>query len=1041
MDVSRITEAEVKQVLECMRRAKPMTGSALLRMGVLGQRLRESGSTSTPESLEWALSSMLSELVCANLARLRGTEAPIAPAALPVGIQLDPLREDFAADSLEREAWSSLYYRYVFQQGMQVNAIAAAARPDQKYGNRHIRRRIRRGVRLLSGQLRDLEREKTQDERSRHNIPHIPTRYIGREAEQGAIRSLLAGHRLVTLIGVAGVGKSRLALELGSALSRDYRDGVWLVELATVDDPASVVPALASALRVRRSSGTSILDDVLGSLRGRSLLLVLDNCEHLQPACSDLAANILKRCAEVQIIATSRERLRAEGESVWPVPPLEPPEDDWAPVGSLLHNDAVRLFVDRARAALPGFELSDENGPAVAEICRSLDGIPLAIELAAGRLSVLAPSELADRMPDRFRLLTDGRRPSRPHHETLQAAMDWSYDLLSDGEKALYRRLSAFRGGWTLGAAKSVCGFGVVADGAVLDLLSHLCDKSLVLSRSHAQQRRFHMLSTVRQHAAQKLQGSADDGRTLRQHLAYFVRLAEDAESAISRDPACLRGQTDLLATEYANFNAALKCAVHNDCAEAGLRLGDALSWYWYGEGRWEEGQRQLERLLSLPNAIESRRPRALAMSSRAWLLLRLGEIVEARRLAEEALAEGRDLEDRYVVMQGLRSLSQIALYGGRYEEARAVALEVQAIGRDLGDARRVAGAGITLGLVAKNLGCFDEARQHYSDALATFRELGDDANTAGVLVNLGNVDQRIGNVDAARARFEESLGLYRGLGDSRGRSTCLHNLANMAVDRGDLDSAQQLCDEAYAIRLHLRDLKGQSESLEQLGFVAGHRGDNATAVEFYERSLTVARQMGNPLRIAWVLIPTAQCLREMDDATRARKYLEESHEISREFHNSPVAAECCCELGNLETDEGHLETARELLAEGLAIYRRIGVRIGVADSLRSFSGLALQSGDEKRAVRLFSAAETEFELLGNIRTPRLRSDDARFFAHARVVAGDAFEVTRGEGRTLTVDEAVAYALGEVTWDELAPVVAERLEAGDGAAEEAPVNV
>ncbi|HEY8744448.1 MAG TPA: adenylate/guanylate cyclase domain-containing protein, partial [Chloroflexota bacterium] len=413
-----------------------------------------------------------------------------------------------------------------------------------------------------------------------HNLPLQLTSFIGRERELGELTRRLQTARLLTLTGSGGAGKTRLALQVAAELVPRYPDGVWLAELAPLADPALVRRTVAAAVGVREAPGQAILDTLLAALREKRLLLVLDNCEHVLDACARLADALLRGCPGVQLLAASREALGVAGEVSWRVPSLAVPSlEQRVAHEQVAEYDAVQLFVERAQAALPSFSITAQNAMALAQVCARLDGIPLALELAAARVKGLTVDQLADRLHDRFRLLTGGSRAALPRQQTLRAAIDWSYDLLDEAEQRLFRRLAVFAGGWTVEAAEAVCAGDGLAHEDVLDILLRLVDKSLAL----AEERRYRLLETVRQYGRDRLAASGEAGAVYARHAAFYLALAEELEPQFM-----LGGPTigrDGLVAEIDNQRAALNWYADSDDVEAVLRLAGALLWYWFFQG------------------------------------------------------------------------------------------------------------------------------------------------------------------------------------------------------------------------------------------------------------------------------------------------------------------------------------------------------------------------------------------------------------------------------------------------------------------------
>jgi non-specific serine/threonine protein kinase len=477
------------------------------------------------------------------------------------------------------------------------------------------------------------------------NLPLPLTSFVGRDTAIAEVTRLLSTTRLLTLTGAGGCGKSRLALRIGEEVRRAYADGAWLVELAALSDPTLLPHTVASALGVREAPGRPLLDLLTAYLRGRSLLLILDNCEHLVAACAPLAETLLRACPGLTILATSRHVLGVAGETAWRVPSLAVPDlHSPPPLERLVHYEAVQLFIDRATAAQPGLQVTQQNAPAVARICHHLDGIPLAIELAAARARVFAVEQIAARLDDRFRLLTAGPRTALPRQQSLGATVDWSYALLSEPERALLRRLAVCAGGWTFEAAEVVAAGDGVQPYAVLDLLAQLVDKSLVIAEERRGAVRYRLLETIREYACDRLQAAGEAAGTRDRHRAYFLALAEEAEPQ-------LRGAEsqrflDRLEEEHANLRVALEWALASpDGGEAALRLSGALAWFWWLRSYHDEGWRWLERALA--GAPEASAARMKALHGAGYLAHHRRDSALARALLGESLAIARALDDR----------------------------------------------------------------------------------------------------------------------------------------------------------------------------------------------------------------------------------------------------------------------------------------------------------------------------------------------------------------------------------------------------------
>ncbi len=471
-----------------------------------------------------------------------------------------------------------------------------------------------------------------------HNLPAPRSSFVGREQGMFELKRELATTRLMTLTGAGGSGKTRLALEMARGLVEAYPDGVWLVELAPLSEEALVPKAVAEALEVPERPAEPIADTLADVLGDRRLLLVVDNCEHLIEAAAGLVDRLLDSCPRLRILATSREGLGVEGEARWPVPPLSVPERGRTPSSEKLEGyESVRLFVERARERDPSFSLRPPNALAVADICRMLEGIPLAIELAAARVGTLSLEQISERLKDALGLLTRGGRTAVPRQRTLKGTLDWSYDLLSEPERGLFRRLSTFAGGWTLEASEAVGSGEGVEEGEVLDLLSGLVEKSMVVTKgSDKGGVRYRLLEPVRQYALERLEESGEAEAAKRAHAEYFLALSEEAEPELlgPREAEWY----DRLEEEHDNIRAALSRALEGADPELGLRLAGAIWWFWHRHGHLREGLRWLEGALAKEGGA-SAIARAKALGGIGWMAFGLGDLERAKALHKESLA------------------------------------------------------------------------------------------------------------------------------------------------------------------------------------------------------------------------------------------------------------------------------------------------------------------------------------------------------------------------------------------------------------------
>lgn len=734
-----------------------------------------------------------------------------------------------------------------------------------------------------------------------HNLPVQLTSFIGRERETGEVKRLLAGARLLTLSGSGGSGKTRLAIQVGADLLEIYSDGVWLVDLAPLSNPALIPSAVAAALAVREQSGRPLAVTLTESLRAKRLLLILDNCEHLVDACAQMAESLLQAGPQVTILATSRERLNVPGETVYLVPPLSLPETHRPlAVEELIKTEAVRLFVERASSVHPGWSPAPAVAADIARIVQALDGIPLAIELAAARVTVLSTAQIAERLRDRFRLLTAGSRTALPRQQTLVATMDWSYELLSEPERALLRRLSVFAGGLTLEAAE-VIGAGDGVDRAdILDLLARLVDKSLVLVDDSGIAPRYRLLDTVREYAREKLAAAGEDVAVRDRHRVWYRGVIERAEPHLD---AYDRAWMDLLEQEHDNIRAALEATVFAAHGEDALRSAVALQRLWHVRGHWTEGRRWLEAALAAsPDASPALR--AKAMGRTAMLVQLQGDYHRARVLAEEGLALYRALGDARGMAIILNVLGNITYNQGDFRTARELHEASLAHGREAGDQHSIASSLLNLAIVADHLGQYDQAVTWCRDSLVIFREIKDPRGIAFALSFLGTLASDQDDYAAARPLLEESLALQRQSGDKQGVANTLVGLGLVAREQGDLAAAHALLSESLSIRRELGNRHGMAAALTALAQVAVRRHNHSEASAQFAESLAIRRALGDKGGMAECLeglaqmAPPAHATRLLAAAGAIRSALGSSRRSADQHDFEQLAARLLSTLG-----------------------------------------------------------------------------------------------------------------------------------------------
>jgi predicted ATPase len=663
--------------------------------------------------------------------------------------------------------------------------------------------------------------------RTRNNLPSPLTRLIGREVELANSWQLLMRDeiRLLTLSGPAGTGKSALSLQLARNLMDSFPDGVFLVQLAPLLEPRLVPQTIAEALGIKEESDRPLIESLKNELRERRILLLLDNFEHVVLAAPQVA-DLLLACPNLKLLVTSRETLRVRGEREFPVAPLKLPDLTNLPtVEALSQNAAVALFVDRAQAANPDFELTKENARAVAEICYRLDGLPLALELAAARIKILTPQTLLEKLETRLGILTRGARDFPVRQQTMRNAIVWSYDMLNDDEKKVFGRLAVFVGGFTLEAAESVCRSPLMLSEGILESLTGLVDRSLLRQEIVQEELRFNFLQTIREFSMERLIASGEYDIACRRHGDLFLALAErEAELKGPKQAALL----NRLEREHDNLRAVLRWVAERNETEFGLRLAAALWRFWYVRGYAAEGREVLDKLLSSP--AEPSLTRAKALLGAGSLAIPQGDYDVARRFYEEGLAIARTLGDEAGVAVTLYYLANLAHVQGNYDTARMFCNECLEMNRRLGDKRQIAYALSLFGEIAVSQGEFDVARRAIEESLALSKQLGEKLEIAMSLGYLGDITTRQADFVAAEKFYDESLTLSKELGYKEEIALVTIGRGRLARCQGKPARARKLFEESLTLFTGLGEKDGIANTLQELGglIALGQRREQA---------------------------------------------------------------------------------------------------------------------------------------------------------------------------------------------------------------------
>jgi predicted ATPase/DNA-binding SARP family transcriptional activator len=884
-------------------------------------------------------------------------------------VTLDPLNE--SAHRLLMEVYSQVGQHNAALKQYQTfeQALRKELGIDPKPETRALYKQIRKG------ELKPIQRTVESARLApRNNLPQQLTSFIGREKEQADTIKLISKHRLVTLTGSGGVGKTRLSLQVGEQILENFAEGIWLVELAPILDPLLVPRATAIAIGLRDEPQRPVIDMLSDYLREKQILLVLDNCEHLLDACAQLAGTLLKRCPGLKILATSREILGMLGEAVYRVPSLALPN-----IPELLKNfrqyESIRLFEERAQLIQTNFSLTVENVSSVAEICIRLDGIPLAIELAAARISSFSAEQIAVLLKGNFSLLTTGNRTALPRHQTLQAVIDWSYDLLSPAEQTLFPRLSVFVDGWTAEAAESICSDTNIQPDVMLEMLSGLTNKSLVIVEEIQSKIRYRMLETVRQYAKKKLVESGENDILRDRHLAYFLKLAETAEPHLI-GPEQIEW-LPLLDSDYGNIRFAFEWSMSTKMAESALNICHALCWFWIIRGYWMEGSTWVKSALTITpqnDNTDVKVARLRAFRTDATLNWQLGNYEQMLAAAEASRGLALEVSNNRDIAIATFLIAYAWKLRGAENDNQALSLfdqclsELQDLNEPFWQARCYRELGHLLSLHAKL-----KFHELCITGLELARKAGERLTLAEALYIYADWLMRINRTQEAITYIEESDKLYEQIG-AQSNSFNSFVLAEIAWKDGDFQKARSL-------------YFGKQEQMSVLG-------------ELDTFSLCKAK-------LSLLAI-------EDGDLNQAQRYLDGALRVSREMENKPSIALRLAEMGNLYYLQGDLEKSKENFRESLS-FKNYFDKVQKACILMAILGSLYLQWPEVSAHLL--GAVDHYEKESDI--PLLQSEKRywdRAEIHTRKTLGsEGFEVAFAEGQRMSLDEVLALALKTVT--------------------------
>ncbi|HEU0294205.1 MAG TPA: adenylate/guanylate cyclase domain-containing protein [Anaerolineales bacterium] len=838
----------------------------------------------------------------------------------------------------------------------------------------------------------------------RHNLPTQLTSFIGRGNEIGETTKLIAEYRVLTLTGSGGAGKTRLSLQVGAECLDQFPNGVWFVELASFTEPSLIVGSVMSVLGWQeKENDIHMLAKYIGS---QSLLLILDNCEHLIEDCARLVETLIQSCPKLRVLASSREAFGIAGERPYHVPSLPFPDPKHLPsLGEIAAYESVQLFIERVRTFVPSFALTEKNASSVAQICSHLDGIPLALELAAARVKVMSVEQMAARLGDIFNLLTSGNRTALPRQQTLRALIEWSYDLLSDSEKILFRRLAAFSGGWSLEAAESVC--SVEGRGtAVLDDLARLVDKSLVVKEEVNGEARFHMLETIRQYAEFKMFASEEVDDVKNRHHDWFMPLAEEAE------PKLRTGEQltwlNRLELEHDNLRAALSWSIEQKLTEQALRIPSALAYFWEIHGHSEEGRNWFKQVLAIDDDAKKKHPFAWA--------------------------------------NAVHGVAALSAYTPQFQSYQPHVKEAVKIFREHGDDFRVGHTLYHLAYFPHFAGELDTAKTKYQESFDAYKKINNRWGMGECLHCIAHIAEQQGKAEEGGELYRQSLDLLKPIGDRWSLFHPVGDTALIALNKGELDTAKMILEESIQAFEELKNREWTSISINRLIEVLYEQGEYEHARKVNQGNLDVQRETNNLDQLSWSIELKGRIELAEGNLSSAHQLLDEALAISEKTNNQFSMGFLKTALGLIDCYEGNYAHGKEIIeigiekvrkeyaskASALLTYRshalwlekdiqsaaqsyRDTIKelkdnyffIRIPECLEGLGKIAVVQNQPERAAHLFGAAEAMREKMGTPIPPVMR---AEYEAHLQLL-GKAFESSWRHGREMMMEEVIEFAL------------------------------
>ncbi len=769
---------------------------------------------------------------------------------------------------------------------------------------------------ITSGIREDFPPLKTLDARP-NNLPIQLTSFIGREEEMKKIKNLLKQTSLLTLTGPGGTGKTRLSLQVAADVIDEFENGVWFVELASLHEPDLLPNIIMQALEISEQPKQDVIVTLSDHLKEKELLIIFDNCEHIITACSKLAEQLLKKSPKLKIIATSREALRCSGEMTFGTLSMTIPDTKSIETpDQLTEYESVRLFIERSLVLNSKFRVTNENAPAVAGICSQLEGIPLAIELAAARTNILSVEKIYERLDDRFKFLTGGKRTALPRQQTLRAMIEWSYDLLSEEERILWKRLSVFSGGWTIEAAEAVCTNDEIAKDDLLDILASLTEKSIVIAGDENE--RFRMLETIRQYGEYQLKDTGEFENISGRHLKYYSEFADIPRNYLrGKDAEFWR---KVLIDETGNIEKALLWSFENYDGEDGIRLAGAMAYFWQINGYLSKGLRFLE----------------------------------------SSMEKFKETENYYCI-RVISNLGNFARLSGDFEKAKTHLEKSLHISRQIENKGLICDSQHRLAILEFDIGNFDESRKFYEENLEYYKSIDDKYGISSTLNNLGNIFSTQGYTDKASGMYIESLAIRKEQGDNLGVAVTLCNLGILADEQGDYSRAKALLDESLQIRQVIGDKEGEAVTLSNLGNVAFNMAEYDKAMALYGKCYDIFFEIGNRSGIAESYYNLARSAFELNEYEKSLTLYEKSLDICRELNLDLEIAVCLHGLGIFKLMNKEYSKAKEYYSESLMIFSEKRSVIDVSKILVSIAELETEKGNYQAGAVLISFIKKEF--------------------------------------------------------------------------------